>query len=498
MYYKNQLEELYEKIVASINISEEMFDAAEAEYKKLGKWIEDNTPQYDIDIYPQGSFALGTVVKPFDREDEYDLDLVCEYQKDYGLDARQLKTKEVRSILDRYARAKAIKEKRRCWQVTYAHNAHFHMDVVPAVKRARFISITDHNEEFDIYEYIGSNPKDYAEWFKNRQLAQYVAIKTNLLFEMRKSGRIINGAVDPIKEYKIKTPLQKAIQILKRHRDILFADDDNNIKPISIIITTLAAELYQNDITIYDTLSSFFSGAKSYIEDNKRGAEYHIDNPTYTGGEKENFAEKWNTHPERAKAFFDWLETAKHDLIDSFESAQDDPEVATILESSLGESVARSVFGSKSHVLMESSSRQAENAVVPYKVKQILCAPQRKTPNFALPTGNRVMIKATVTNKYGGTYTYNNDGAPIPKDSSIEFRACFSGVQRPFEVKWQVVNMGYEATRAGDLRGGFTSTGQSTSNSEHTSYTGSHSIQCFVLRKGRCVAKSRIFIVNVQ
>ena len=37
MYYKNQLEELYEKIAASINISEEMFDAAEAEYKKLGK-----------------------------------------------------------------------------------------------------------------------------------------------------------------------------------------------------------------------------------------------------------------------------------------------------------------------------------------------------------------------------------------------------------------------------------------------------------------------------
>ena len=54
--------------------------------------------------------------------------------------------------LDRYARAKPIKEKRRCWQVTYAHNVHFHMDVVPAIKRARFISITDHNEEFDIYE----------------------------------------------------------------------------------------------------------------------------------------------------------------------------------------------------------------------------------------------------------------------------------------------------------------------------------------------------------
>ena len=84
-------ETLYEKIADAINISEEMFDYAGAEYKKIAKWIEENSKDYDIMIYPQGSFALGTAVKPYDREDEYEVDLVCEYQKDYGFTAKRLK-----------------------------------------------------------------------------------------------------------------------------------------------------------------------------------------------------------------------------------------------------------------------------------------------------------------------------------------------------------------------------------------------------------------------
>lgn len=98
-------ETLYERIADAINISEDMFDYAEAEYKKIAKWIEENSKDYNIVIYPQGSFALGTAVKPYDREDEYDVDLVCEYQRDYGFSAKHLKKTEVYSILTRYARA---------------------------------------------------------------------------------------------------------------------------------------------------------------------------------------------------------------------------------------------------------------------------------------------------------------------------------------------------------------------------------------------------------
>ena len=46
-------ETLYEKISDAINISEDMFDYAEAEYKKIAKWIEANSKNYDI-IYKKG------------------------------------------------------------------------------------------------------------------------------------------------------------------------------------------------------------------------------------------------------------------------------------------------------------------------------------------------------------------------------------------------------------------------------------------------------------
>lgn len=498
--YQKDFEELLNKIADSINISEEMFDSAEMEYKKIGEWISKNTPQYDIKIYPQGSFALGTVVKPYDKEDEYDLDLVCEYQRRYGFSPKDLKKREVYSILSRYARVKHITEKRRCWQVTYEHNTHFHMDIIPAVLADRHIDITNQITS-DSYEYIGSNPKEYIEWFRKKQSAKYTAIRSQILFEMRRNRKVFNAEVESVKEYKIKTPLQKAIQILKRHRDILFAEDENNTKPVSIIITTIAAELYHNENTIHDTLNNFLCNAKKYIEDHKVEGVYHIDNPTYTGGEKENFADKWKKHPERAEAFLNWLDDAKHDLIDAILESEDEAEIVTLVESCLGNRVANAIFDKKQFILNEAHLRQKENvnAVIPYKERMIMCAPHKQAPQFRSPKGYRVFITAKYTDYNGELHIYKNDGKPIPKNSSIEFRACFSGVKSPYVLKWQIVNTGEEARRVGQLRGEFTTEERNkTTHTESTLYAGFHSVQCFVLKKGSCLAKSRLFIVNIN
>ena len=96
----------------------------------------------------------------------------------------------------------------------------------------------------------------------------------------------------------------------------MFKDDTKHLKPISIIITTIAAELYRNEDNIVDTLTNILENAEAYIKKNMIDSKYHIDNPTYTGTEKENFADKWNEHPERADAFFKWLKKAKTDLVD--------------------------------------------------------------------------------------------------------------------------------------------------------------------------------------
>lgn len=169
MYTKDQLNEMYKTLGKNIDISDELFEDAVKEYQNLGRWLDRNTPEYSLSVYPQGSFALGTVVKPLTEKDDYDLDLVCELYLSYGLTAHQLKVDVVKPLLLKYRRITGdIVEKRRCWHVEYEEVPNFHMDVIPAVDQITYIDITDHDEDTDAYEYIGSNPKGYVNWFFER------------------------------------------------------------------------------------------------------------------------------------------------------------------------------------------------------------------------------------------------------------------------------------------------------------------------------------------
>ena len=82
--------------------------------------------------------------------------------------------------------------------------------------------------------------------------------------------------VGKLKEYNFKTPLQKAIQLLKRHRDIMFENDTKKLKPISIIITTLAAELYNDEDNVVDTLTNILTNIEAHLKRKMVGGVYHV------------------------------------------------------------------------------------------------------------------------------------------------------------------------------------------------------------------------------
>ena len=66
-------------------------------------------------------------------------------------------------------------------------------------------------------------------------------------------------------------------------------------------------------------------------------------------------------------------------------------------------------------------------------------------------------------------------------------------------LKWQIVNTGEEAQRAQCLRGGFDDSDIGVNGKkETTSYSGSHSVQCFIIKGNVCVAKSKEFIINIR
>ena len=127
--------------------------------------------------------------------------------------------------------------------------------------------------------------------------------------EKRKYAAKDNVDIAKVPTYKVRTPLQKAIQLLKRHRDILFEKDDIDA-PISIIITTLAALAYDGESNVYEALCNIIRKMPQFIE--KRDGRYWIANPVMR---EENFADKWNEDPNKVSAFTHWLRKANKDLI---------------------------------------------------------------------------------------------------------------------------------------------------------------------------------------
>jgi hypothetical protein len=137
---ENPIAELLTGAVATLDIPPELRVAATLEYEKVGNWLADHAdPNGDgWKIYPQGSFLLGTVVRPADH-DEYDLDLVCERSLTKQQTTQANLKAEVGNALRRYLEARLgedgapfdIDDRKRCWTLLYL--LAFHMDVLPAI-----------------------------------------------------------------------------------------------------------------------------------------------------------------------------------------------------------------------------------------------------------------------------------------------------------------------------------------------------------------------------
>src|SRR4051794_13326726 len=88
---KAQATGLLEYLCQELELSDTQFKLAEDRYGVVGRWLADaESIASSSIIYPQGSIALGTTVRPMGR-DEFDLDLVCFVALADGLTPAELK-----------------------------------------------------------------------------------------------------------------------------------------------------------------------------------------------------------------------------------------------------------------------------------------------------------------------------------------------------------------------------------------------------------------------
>lgn len=129
-------------LVELLELPDSAYEKAKNRYEDLGEWLgrdESVVTANDVHVFPQGSFRLGTAIRPLTDEEDYDLDLSCELRK--GISKATHSQKNLKELigfeLERYRFARNIKEplepKHRCWRLKYADELSFHLDIVPSI-----------------------------------------------------------------------------------------------------------------------------------------------------------------------------------------------------------------------------------------------------------------------------------------------------------------------------------------------------------------------------
>ena len=114
------------------------------------------------------------------------------------------------------------------------------------------------------------------------------------------------ATVDDVPAYQLKTPLQRAIQLLKRHRDVMFADNPE-VAPISMILTNLSGQAYNGETDVYLAVRGILNRMLDFVHQDGP----FVPNPTHPA---EDYADKWSTDPRLEHNFRLWHAQASRDF----------------------------------------------------------------------------------------------------------------------------------------------------------------------------------------
>ena len=236
-----------------VNLSQNRLDRLGTSVGAVDDYLKDSLAGYQ-NMEWQGSYALGTLIKPVDDNKEYDVDIQIMMNQNPKWEPEDFVTEVFKTLQDNKNYADKLRLKTRCVTIDYAGD--FHLDVVPCVTSGgRHYICNKVDNQFEQTDGTG-----YREWFNER-------------------NRITGGN------------LKRAVRLLKYIRD-----HRNGFTAKSILLTTLAGDTIKPSdagteavSTVADTLETVLSRMNEYLQQHPNMPE--IKNPVLP---TENFNRHWD------------------------------------------------------------------------------------------------------------------------------------------------------------------------------------------------------------
>jgi len=234
----------------------------------LSKFIAQHQDFKDLYVttISQGSYRQGTIIKPVDKNSEFDVDFLIEFKENTQWEPKTyiLKLAEAFKKSGRYEDLTDTIGKTRC--VTIDYEGDFHVDLVPTIRKDGkyfiFNKITNKSEETD--------GDGYAQWFNDKN--------------KESNGHLVS-----------------AVKLIKYLRD-----QRKDFDTKSIIITTLVGMLFSNEShdDIMQSFTSILSNINNFLEEYSEPPL--IANPAMPG---ETFNRHWKEDVAGYKSFKDAIST---------------------------------------------------------------------------------------------------------------------------------------------------------------------------------------------
>ncbi len=334
-----EIDKLLLLVCETLQLDETRRARADSAYLAVGSLLESDPNYFGanyVNIFSHGSFSLGTTSKPLNKE-EYDLDAVFYIDNSHINECPiEILDKLEKKLKDNEVYKDKVERKNRCIRLNYAGD--FHMDIQPSFPNTPPSSPKDYDIRVPdrlSQDWVFSSPKKYTLWFKSAYLEDLD------IRNFKNSTKVkAQEALPAEQSVREKQPIQRAVQLFKRLRDIYFDKLGlSQEKPSSVVLTTLTRESYKGDLSEFMAIKEAVNYTRNRILN--EGQNFHVWNPVNS---YECFTDKWIKEPQR-RTYFEEFIFFCHKNLDKLLYIQEMHEIERIFTPLIGETLSKKVLG---------------------------------------------------------------------------------------------------------------------------------------------------------
>lgn len=320
--FADPLDAILAEIALSIQLPPGLHAKAIERYEAVRRYLERPASLLAGRItcfYPQGSMAIDATISIRGTDDEYDLDIVVEINAPNSGPENLLD--ELEEALSDYP-VQRIERKTRC--ITLYYSDRMHIDLTPSRRlspreKESEIPHAKRGKHADAPRYVPMNSYGHAQWYIERTpLEERFALAFN--------RRLYEGAGIPflaadVEEVPAQTPLiiksvtTVGLQLIKRHRNILYSEETGRIPP-SVMLSCHAGHAAKTGLGLSEmVIRQARWTARSITVAAQRGQLLSVANPVFPA---ERLTDRW-PETQRQQTFYS---QQLHTLADGLESAR--------------------------------------------------------------------------------------------------------------------------------------------------------------------------------